>query len=150
MAKRSMSGDGLSKKKSNDEADLDITPMIDVTFLLLIFFMVASKMDPQKTANVPPARHGIGADGRGSTFVTVLADAGGGPGRVILGDGPDGDEAMNLELVKSYVQNGLQEGKETCIIKADRDVAEGRVQDVLKALGEIEGLKFAVGVKDPE
>ncbi len=50
MARRSLSG-GMKKKKA-EEADLDITPMIDVTFLLLIFFMVASKMDPQKQANV--------------------------------------------------------------------------------------------------
>ena len=35
---------GLGRAKKKDEADLDITPMIDVTFLLLIFFMVTSTM----------------------------------------------------------------------------------------------------------
>ena len=39
---RSMSGSGFTKKKSAEEADLDITPMIDVTFLLLIFFMLVN------------------------------------------------------------------------------------------------------------
>ncbi|MHC4877658.1 MAG: ExbD/TolR family protein [Planctomycetota bacterium] len=148
MARRSMSG-GMKKKKP-EEADLDITPMIDVTFLLLIFFMVASKMDPQKQANVPPAVHGKGVDANAASFVTVLADPGGGPGRVVLGDGPDGEEAPSMELVKRYVQSALMEGKELCIVKADRDVNEGKVQEVLKVLGELEGLQFAVGVKDPQ
>lgn len=148
MARRSMSGS--LKKKKPDEADLDITPMIDVTFLLLIFFMVASKMDPQKQANVPPAVHGAGVDAKTATIISVIADAGGGPARVVLGDGPDGEEAPTMELVRRYVQTGLQDGKELCIVKADRDVNEGKVQEVLKALGELEGLKFAVGVKDPQ
>lgn len=150
MAKGSMSGDsGIKKKNSNDEADLDITPMIDVTFLLLIFFMVTSTMDDQKAANVPPAVHGIGAETNSATIVSVLADPGGGPSRVVMGDGPDGEEAPNLELVRRYVQAAFSEGKELCIIKAERDVKEGKVQEVLKVLAEIEGLKFAVGVQDP-
>ncbi|HAA50734.1 MAG TPA: hypothetical protein DCE43_13545, partial [Planctomycetaceae bacterium] len=40
MARRSTSSDNaFSRKRSESDADLDITPMIDVTFLLLIFFM---------------------------------------------------------------------------------------------------------------
>ena len=148
MARRSLSGG--TKKKKAEEADLDITPMIDVTFLLLIFFMVVSKMDPQKQANVPPAVHGAGVDANAATIVSVIADPGGGPARVVLGDGPDGEDAPSMELVKRYVQTGLQDGKEICIVKADRDVNEGAVQDVLKAVGEVEGLKYAVGVKDPQ
>jgi len=127
--------------------ELDMTPMIDVTFLLLIFFMVASKMDPQKTANVPPATHGEGVNAKAAIFVTVIADPAG-PGRVLLGDGPDGEEVVNLDLVTRYVQAAVREGKERCIIKADRDCTEGRVQEVLKALVDIEGLQFAVGVRD--
>ena len=54
MAKGSLGGNAGIKKKKNEDADLDITPMIDVVFLLLIFFMVTSTMDDQKAANVPP------------------------------------------------------------------------------------------------
>ena len=39
MAKGSLGGNAGIKKKKNEDADLDITPMIDVVFLLLIFFM---------------------------------------------------------------------------------------------------------------
>lgn len=150
MAKGSLGGDAGIKKKKNEDADLDITPMIDVVFLLLIFFMVTSTMDDQKAANVPPAEHGVGVDANNATIVSVVADEAGGTGRVILGDDPSGEEIVNLELVRRYVQAGFNEGKELVIIKAERDVKEGRVQEVLKTLAEIDGLKFAIGVQNPQ
>ena len=149
MAKGSLGGDSIKKKKK-DEAELDITPMIDVVFLLLIFFMVTSTMDDQKAANVPPAKHGVGADANKATIISILADSGGGLGRVVLGDSPDGGEIVNLDLVRRHVQASFNEGKELCIIKAERDVMEGRVQEVLKVLADIDGLKFAIGVQDPQ
>lgn len=150
MAKGSLGGDAGIKKKKNEDADLDITPMIDVVFLLLIFFMVTSTMDDQKAANVPPAVHGVGADANKATIVSVVADEAGGVGRVILGDDPGGEEIVNLDLVRRHVQAGFNEGKELVIIKAERDVKEGRVQEVLKVLADIDGLKFAIGVQDPQ
>ena len=40
-------------KKKREESELDITPMIDITFLLLAFFVVVSKMDPTLAIPVP-------------------------------------------------------------------------------------------------
>ena len=40
-----------------DEEDLDITPMIDMTFLLLIFFMVTSTMKPDEVLDIPRSVH---------------------------------------------------------------------------------------------
>ncbi|MEE8452300.1 MAG: biopolymer transporter ExbD [Thermoguttaceae bacterium] len=37
-----------------EEDDLDMTPMVDVTFLLLIFFMVTAAFSLQKSIEVPP------------------------------------------------------------------------------------------------
>ncbi|MCP3692284.1 MAG: biopolymer transporter ExbD, partial [Planctomycetaceae bacterium] len=34
----------LGARRREEDVEMDITPMIDVTFLLLIFFLVASKM----------------------------------------------------------------------------------------------------------
>ena len=44
--------------RRSDEGDLDITPMIDITFLLLAFFVVVSKMDPTTIVNMPKAQYG--------------------------------------------------------------------------------------------
>ncbi|GHT36286.1 hypothetical protein FACS189427_07610 [Planctomycetales bacterium] len=46
----------ISKYKRND-ADMDMTPMVDVVFLLLIFFMVTASFGLQKALNTPPAHN---------------------------------------------------------------------------------------------
>ena len=40
-------------RDGDSEDDLDMTPMVDVTFLLLIFFMVTAAFSLQKSINVP-------------------------------------------------------------------------------------------------
>ena len=41
------------KKATRDESELDMTPMVDVTFLLLIFFMVTASFSLQKSITMP-------------------------------------------------------------------------------------------------
>lgn len=40
-------------RRDRDEEEMDLTPMVDITFLLLIFFMVTATYSFQKTLNVP-------------------------------------------------------------------------------------------------
>lgn len=44
------------KPKSNEDNDMDMTPMVDVTFLLLIFFMVTASFSVQKTLQRPATK----------------------------------------------------------------------------------------------
>jgi biopolymer transport protein ExbD len=52
-----MTNDGeapLRSRADNGEDELDLTPMVDVTFLLLIFFMITAAFALQKSIEVPP------------------------------------------------------------------------------------------------
>lgn len=44
---------GLPPRKKRDDGELDMTPMVDVTFLLLIFFMVTASFSLQKSIKMP-------------------------------------------------------------------------------------------------
>lgn len=44
----------IGKKEKIPEDELDMTPMVDVTFLLLIFFMVTASFSLQKSIEQPP------------------------------------------------------------------------------------------------
>ena len=46
------------KKQKKFDGEFDITPMIDVVLLLLIFFMVSARMAPQNTVKLPAAKNG--------------------------------------------------------------------------------------------
>jgi biopolymer transport protein ExbD len=53
----------LFRPRESEEADVDMTPMIDVTFQLLIFFMIAATYIVQKTLDMPkpePSEEGTG------------------------------------------------------------------------------------------
>ena len=43
----------VRKKNPEPDTEIDITPMIDVTFQLLIFFMVTSTMQGNPPAEIP-------------------------------------------------------------------------------------------------
>ena len=43
----------LMPERNTEDAEMDITPMIEITFLLLIFFLVASKMDSPASGELP-------------------------------------------------------------------------------------------------
>ena len=44
----------ISRRRLSGVEDVDLTPMVDVTFLLLIFFMVTAAFSLQRSLEVPP------------------------------------------------------------------------------------------------
>ncbi|NLE38525.1 MAG: biopolymer transporter ExbD, partial [Pirellulaceae bacterium] len=77
----------LPRRPMKDDAELDITPMIDCVFLLLIFFIVSSKMDPSASVELPPAKYGGGVSDKTSFIITIAKQEGDLPASVYLADG---------------------------------------------------------------
>jgi len=61
------------RTKRAGDGDLDITPMIDITFLLLAFFVVVSKMDPTTIVNMPKAKYGDSVPEQTAVILVVEA-----------------------------------------------------------------------------
>ncbi len=135
-------------KKRDFDADLDFTSLIDVVFLLLIFFMVTSTMRGTPDIDVPRAKFGTGVADRQATVITILRN----PATnyetavILLGDGR-GPES-EIEGVRAYVEEGVRARRTQVIIKAERDVPHGFVQQVAKQVAGIEGIQFNIGVQD--
>lgn len=150
MASRSLFPDdeaGFGGKRTPVQGDLDITPMIDVTFLLLIFFMVSSTMQGKPDLDVPVAEHAVGVDALGAGVITVFAAASVAESpRIVLGDvqGPEGD----MNDVKRYVEDKTREGIRKFVVKAEGDVPHGVVEEVAKAIKSVEGTELYMGVGD--
>lgn len=138
--------------KADDE--MDITPMIDMTFLLLIYFLVASTIDTKASAELPPAHYGKGVSQNTAVIITV-ADTGGSNAEVYLGDGKEGTplvgeaEAQESQI-RTAVEQGVNEGKPTIIIKAERGVPHREVSRVAAAVASVEGIHLYIGVLEVE
>jgi biopolymer transport protein TolR len=149
MARRGLfsNADSFGGGRKIVDGEMDITPMIDVTFLLLIFFMVASTMQGTPDVDVPPAQHSIGVDSAGATVVTILAPLSSAESpRIVLGDG-EGPEADQGE-VRRYVEDGIREGKRRIVLKAEGDVPHGLVDEVSQTIKSVDGTELFMGVGD--
>lgn len=138
-----------SKRKRNiTDDEIDITPMIDCVFLLLIFFMVTSTMKGTPDLDLPRAHYGTGVPSGNATVVTIRRTAAGGPPVILLGDGrgPETD----LAGLKVHVEDSLQRTKRHIIIKAERDIPHGFVQEVTRVVNDVEGTVFNIGVQDKQ
>lgn len=122
--------------------------MIDVTFLLLIFFMVTSTMNPTRDVDIPPAEYGIGVAAGDATVLTVRPSEGNALPVIELGEGT-GDFG-SLEEVPAFVEREAREGRNQVIIKADRDAPHGFVQRVGQQVNSVEGVEMSYGVQDKQ
>ena len=146
-------GPVLPRRPMQDSVELDITPMIDVTFLLLIFFIVCSTMSAQSSVDLPPAQFGDGVVEHQAVVFSILP-AGDGPADVFLGNtngeklpaDVDLQEAAILEAVES----GIQRGHTDVLIKAAKDLKHREVSRVAAAAGLVEGIKLHMAVMEVE
>lgn len=128
-------------RKKREEDEMDITPMIDITFLLLIFFVVCSKMDPTQMGKIPEAQNGIAISAKESAVVFIEPS---GKDKVILKriDGTEfstDEETQTTELIE-YISEELKttrgQEKNHVMIMGDGEVAVGEVTRVQKIIGD--------------
>ena len=136
--------DEIGGNKKLDEGELDMTPMIDVTFLLLIFFMIASTMKPAGEEQLAPAKHGQGVTAESMIQLSVLAPIADGEKPILKIDG----NQVTLEEVSQYVQEGAEAAGYQVLIRADRDVPNGYLAEVYGACREVEGVEFHQAVEE--
>lgn len=132
------------RSRGGPAGDLDITPMIDVTFLLLIFFMVTSTMSSQRLVDVPPAKHGVNVDRSSAILIVVRSPrtSGGEPTIELNG------EAASVDEVGDFVREENAKGKAHVVIRAGREVPHGFVQRIIREANLTDELEFSFGVED--
>jgi biopolymer transport protein ExbD len=132
-----------------DDTEIDITPMIDIVFLLLIFFLVTSKMTAEETPPLPKARHGIVVPAKESVVI-VMKRGTVTQAEVKKSDGVlfSTDPEQQAAEIAQYVSDGIDAGKKHVIIRAEGTVRHGEIGRVSKAisdsLGEGEVINIAV------
>jgi biopolymer transport protein ExbD len=108
--------------------ELDMTPMIDVTFLLLIFFLVSAQMAARSRGDVRlPVQAGEAQTHTGVAGLVVLVRA---DGSMLVGEAPV-DAARLTELARALPQGA---GAAAPVIRADRDAPASALNAAARAL----------------
>lgn len=133
----------LPRRKPDEDADLDITPMIDITFLLLAFFVMVSKMDPQLPVNLPQALNGDVVPEKNCVVLVVLKGEGDDDYTIFKGRTKSGSDAVvgdnpieQEEQIAQYVEDTLSRNPkiQAILIKAEGDVKTGAVETVKRGV----------------
>ncbi|MDE4059651.1 MULTISPECIES: ExbD/TolR family protein [Phaeobacter] len=113
---------------------LSMTSLIDVIFLLLLFFMLTSTFSKYGEVELMAAGQGTKAQDRQKLFVTLGAE------RLML-NGQQADLARIADLVRLQPQDG---GGHLVLISPDDTASAQRLVDLLTALRQVEGLQTVV------
>jgi len=128
--------DIAQRKKAKIDSEIDIAPLIDMVFLLLIFFIVTSTMERQSSIDLPRTEYGMAVSERNATTISI--EGKGAEIRVYLGDNiggnplPDLTQPQETAIVRA-VEAGYLEGKTSLVIKADREVHTGEIARIIRA-----------------
>jgi biopolymer transport protein ExbD len=142
-------------RPQREEIDMDITPMIDMTFLLLIFFLVSSTPDQQTAIDLPPAQHGVGVSQLESIVFTIaaggvnVAPVYAADGRVPGTELPEERETRRAR-VRELVEEGFRDDKTDVVIKGDKNVAHRDVAQLVRAASQVNGVKIHLAVLDAD
>ena len=137
----------IPHRKIKDDADLDITPMIDITFLLLAFFVMVSKMDPQIPVKLPQALNGQAIPERNCVVLVVIKGAGTDEYNIYKGRTKDesalvraADPVEQEAEIADYVENQLSQypNMQGVLIKAEGDIKTGSVEIVKRGVATSE------------
>lgn len=117
------------KKVREFDGEFDITPMIDVVLLLLIFFIVTARMEPKIVNELPKAKNGdvVAAEDGCVIFVKRTGD---GSMQVFRADGRQFTGAMEQieQDIEEYVRNA--DKREFVLIRGEPRVKTGDMAKV--------------------
>ena len=132
------------KKREHREliADINMIPLIDISLILLIIFMVMTPALVQSQINVQLPKSSSGAkDSEDDSVITVEVQEG---GKIfVLGKKitfPQLEEELVLRLSKS--------NRKTVLVQADKSVSIQRVVQVFDVARKLGAAKLGIGVQD--
>lgn len=119
------------RQREADEAEINITPMLDIVFIMLIFFIVTtsfvkeSAVDMTRPSNEPPKTEKISE----VIFVKIEAN-----GQIFIKE-----RATDIRAVRANIESGLaQKPDASVVVAASRDADAGllvRVVDQARVAG---------------
>ena len=143
-------GTFIPRRPLGDSADFDITAMIDLVFMMNIFFLVTSLTKSMTEVDLPRATYCRPANETDCVVITIRTGTDPENPAVFLG----GDEAERAitdpqeqsERILAAIEQGVREKKDKVLIKAEKNIQVRHVVRISSLASTGEGLQplFAV------
>ena len=145
----------MLKKKRRIGISIDMTPMVDVAFLLLIFFMCTTQFKPPEKDKITLPESNSEAKSPESDIITMAATAPKPPDMqpqvrlVWRRGGEEQNQILTPEQVKTDLASWLTRARTAnpaarMIVKMDKDAPYGLMSDMMDALQAANAPRFNV------
>ena len=129
--------------EEKEEAEFAMAPMIDMVFLLLVFFMCASHLTREQKLplEIPVADKGVVPKERPERWTVNITKE---------GDVYSGNTLVNIEELQSLLKERLAANpNESIYLRADMDTRHEEIKKVMSAMAELGVDNFIFGVYKP-
>jgi len=144
-------GSLLPAKRHQEEAEFDITAMIDLVFMMNIYFMVTALVSAMAEIDLAQAAHCTPADTDGAVIINVMAGGGERGPQVTLGEGSGAKPIAAAEqekAIQAAVEKMLAAGHDRVIIKAEQNVSHKDVSELMRFANDAGEIKLYLGVHE--
>lgn len=134
----------FTARKRSSGSILNLTPLIDCMFLLVIFIMIAARFEPDSgiSVDLPKASATESDAPKKPQRINVSIDV---DGRIFLGQDEVAADDLERRIVEARTEMGDPEGKDVIlVIYGDKDAQHGRVVEVLDAASRAKQEKVTV------
>src|SRR5947199_9003328 len=131
---------GTAEQDDDGITGINVTPLVDITLVLLIIFMVTARYIVKETIEVELPRAAHGGETVQKTFAVLVTRE----GRSFLNGVPVDDEALVSEVTKARAA-----GEDVqAIVGADKNATHGTVTHLLALLKGAGVTKFAIQLEE--
>jgi biopolymer transport protein ExbD len=141
----------IARKDLHDDAEFDITAMIDLVFMMNIYFLVTFLTAAMGEVDLPSAKNVTPLSADSAVVFTVLAGLNDDSVALLLPDTPEDrpidDKEEQDRVIRQAVQDGIEEDKRDVLIKAESQVCLRELFRLMSA-ATVEGTKIHVAVME--
>jgi biopolymer transport protein ExbD len=143
----------VARRSDEETPEFDITAMVDLVFLMNLYFLVTFLTVALGEMALPPADHAVALDADTAVVLSLARSLDGQSVMVYLGDGQKGDAIEGVEeqeqRVQAAIEEGVAAGKSAVLLKAESKV---RLADLFRISSLVSGhdLKLHVAVLERE
>jgi len=126
------------RRATEDDSEVNLTPMLDVVFIMLIFFIVTASFVKESALDLPSSDDSQKTESQSNDSILIQVDA---TSRIFLQQRQIDIRALRANLERAKAENP----KASLVIQADPEAKNGRIVDIMDnaALAEIKNVQFA-------
>lgn len=140
----------IARRPDSEPPEFDITAMVDLVFMMNIYFLVTFVTVAMGELNLPAATHVSALDADTAVILTLTRTLDGKSVVLHIGDSSKSeaitDPAQQEQRIQAAVEQGAAEGKKAVLLKAERKVRLGDLFRVASLASASEGVKLHIAV----